>query len=81
MANYAKIKDGVCTNAAVFDDEEIAVDFGYPVPLPDGYGIGDLYDGESWSHASMPDPEPEPEPEPDVWDKLAAAIREGVNEV
>ena len=77
MANYAKIKDGVCTNAAVFDDEEIAVDFGYPVPLPDGYGIGDLYDGESWSHASMPDPEPEP----DVWDELAAAIREGVNEV
>lgn len=27
------------------------------------------------------DPEPEPEPEPDVWDELASAIREGVNEV
>ena len=38
MVNYAKVKDGICVNAAVFDDEETAVDFGYPVPLPDGYG-------------------------------------------
>lgn len=27
------------------------------------------------------DPEPGPEPDPDVWDELASAIREGVNEV
>lgn len=58
MANYAKIEDGVCVNAAVFENEETAVDFGYPVSLPDGYGIGDLYDGESWSHAPTPEPEP-----------------------
>ena len=33
-------------------------------------------------HAEHPDiPEPEPEEEPDVWDELAAAIREGVDSV
>lgn len=32
--------------------------------------------------AEHPDqPEPEPEQTPDVWDELAAAIREGVNDV
>ena len=55
---YAKLVDGICVNTAVFEDEETAIDFGYPVLLPDGYGIGDLYDGESWSHAPAPDPEP-----------------------
>lgn len=63
MQNYAKVDDGVCVNAAVFENEETAVDFGYPVLLPVGYGIGDLYDGESWSHAPVPDPEPDPEPQ------------------
>lgn len=64
MGNYAKIEDGVCINAAVFKDSKTAIDLGYPIQLPDGYGIGDLYDGESWSHAPAPEPEPEPEPEP-----------------
>jgi len=58
MGNYAKIEDGVCVNAAVFEDEETAIDFGYPILIPDGYGIGDLYDGETWSHAPAPEPEP-----------------------
>ncbi len=58
MTNYVKIRDGICANTAVFEDEKTAIDFGYPVKLPDGYGIGDLYDGESWSHAPAPDPEP-----------------------
>lgn len=58
MENYAKIMDGVCVNAAVFEDEETAVELGYPVLIPDGYGIGDLYDGETWSHAPAPEPEP-----------------------
>lgn len=31
--------------------------------------------------ASLPDPEPIPEPEGDVYDEMAAAITEGVNEV
>ena len=58
MQKYAKIVDGVCVNAAVFDNEQTPIDFGYPVLLPDGYGIGDLYDGKSWSHAPAPEPEP-----------------------
>lgn len=58
MQNYAKIEEGVCVNAAVFEDENTAITFGYLVLLPEGYGIGDLYDGESWSHAPAPEPEP-----------------------
>ena len=41
-------------------------------------------DGETITNieaAERPDPEPEPESGPDVWDELATAIREGVNEV
>lgn len=60
MENYAEIKNGVCVNVAIFEDEETAIDFGYPVLLPDGYGIGDLYDGIAWSHSPTPEPEPEP---------------------
>lgn len=35
-----------------------------------------------WTPGTMPEPEPEPEPEeePDVYDELAAAYLEGVNE-
>lgn len=58
MKNYAEIKDGVCVNTAVFEDEETAADFGYPVLISDDYGIGDLYDGENWSRAPVPEPEP-----------------------
>ena len=58
MTSYSKIEDGVCVNVAVFEDEETAVELGYPVLIPDGYGIGDLYDGETWSHAPAPEPEP-----------------------
>lgn len=72
MKNYAKIDNGVCVNTAVFDDEQTAIDFGYPILLPDGYGIGSLYDGEKWSYPpiSEPEPEPEPEPTPDPIEKL-----------
>ncbi len=41
-------------------------------------------DGETITNieaTERPDPEPEPESGPDVWDELATAIREGVNEV
>jgi len=58
MQNYAKIEGGVCVNTAVFEDEETAIDFGYPILISDGYGIGDRYDGETWSHAPAPEPEP-----------------------
>ena len=75
MQNYAKVDDGVCVNAAVFEDEETAIDFGYPVLLPEGYGIGDLYDGESWSHAPAPEPEPEPEPQDPMAIQIQAFAR------
>lgn len=58
MNEYAKTENGVCVNTAVFEDEETAVDFGYHILLPDGYGIGDLYDGQSWNHRPAPEPEP-----------------------
>lgn len=35
---------------------------------------------EAWK-ASLPEPEPEPDPEPTVWDEMASAYTEGVNEV
>ena len=34
MGNYAKIENGVCINTAVFEDEDTAIDFDYPVSLP-----------------------------------------------
>ena len=33
------------------------------------------------TEGTLPEPEPESEPEPDVWDEMAAAIAEGVNDV
>lgn len=33
------------------------------------------------TEGTLPEPEPEPIPEPDVWDEMAIAIAEGVNEV
>ena len=41
---------------------------------------------DSWTAGEMPDPSPIPEPEPipepaDSYDEMAAAIKEGVNEV
>ena len=42
-----------------------------------------IRDGEI-TLTNLPEPEPEPpepEPEPDMWDELAAAIKDGVNHV
>lgn len=75
MPNYAKIDDGICVNAAVFDDEQTAIEFGYPVLLPDGYGIGSIYDGEKWSYPPISEPEPEPEPEANINEQVLALSR------
>lgn len=75
MPNYAKIDDGICVNAAVFDDEQTAIDFGYPILLPDGYGVGSLYDGEKWSYPPISEPEPEPEPEANINEQVLALSR------
>lgn len=68
--NIAIISGSKVINTAVFEGLKTAEGFlamnAWPqadavVELPDGYGIGDMYDGTSWTKA--PDPEPE-EPEP-----------------
>ena len=59
----AVVEDGVCVNVAVFADDADLVDFG-AVEIPDGYGIGDSYDGEKWTKAPQPEPAPEPVQEP-----------------
>ena len=71
--NIAIIKDNLCVNIALFDSLETAQSFltagvydaDAVVELPDGYGIGDSYDGSAWTKAPEPKPEPEPEPEPE----------------
>ena len=72
--NIAIIKDNLCVNIALFDSLTTAQTFltagVWPdadavVELPDGYGIGDMYDGTTWTKAPEPEPEePEPGPEP-----------------
>ena len=64
----AVVENGICVNVAVFADDADLVDFG-AVEIPDGYGIGDLFDGSSWTKA--PEPEPAPEPAPEPVDKFA----------
>ena len=72
--NIAIIKDNLCVNIALFDSLATAhtflaagvYDADAVVELPDGYGIGDSYDGSAWTKAPAPEPEPEPEPEPTV---------------
>ena len=52
----AIIKNGICKDVAVFGSVEIAESFlqrgmwdaDSVVELPDGYGIGDSFDGEAW---------------------------------
>ena len=87
--NIAIIKDGTCINIALFDRLETAQSFltvgafeaDSVVELPDGYGIGDSYDGTTWTKAPEP-VEPEPvEPEVTLEERVAAietAIMEGM---
>lgn len=59
--NVCKLNEkGQIENIAVFEDGayDIANELGYTVELNPEYGIGDLYDGKNWSHASAPEPEP-----------------------
>ena len=68
-------------NVAVFNDLETAQSFlksgVWPdadtvLVLPDGYGIGDTYDGE-WHHRPVT-PQPLPEIEPTAIERIAAAV-------
>ena len=72
--NIAIIANQTVINAAVFENIETAHTFlaagVWPdadavVELPDGYGIGDSYNGSAWVKAPEPEPEPELEPNPE----------------
>ena len=79
----AIISNHAVINAAIFNDIETAQSFlasgVWPeadavLELPEGYGIGDTYDGE-WHHQTVTlEPEPEPEVEPTPIERIAAAV-------
>lgn len=52
--DYAIIENGVCINAIVAESD-FAAEIG-AVLLPDGYGIGDLFDGTTWTKKPLPAP-------------------------
>ena len=77
----AIISNHTVINAAIFDNIETAQSFlasgVWPeadavLELPEGYGIGDTYDGE-WHNQTFK-PEPEPEPETPAIERIAAAV-------
>lgn len=77
----AIISNHAVIDAAVFNDIETAQSFlasgVWPeadtvIELPEGYGIGDTYDGE-WHNQTFK-PEPEPEVEPTPIERIAAAV-------
>lgn len=61
--------------AVIPDDMDIPATFPFVNIIVDGDTVVTMTAGV------MPPPEPEPEPERDVWDDMAGAIREGVNDV
>ena len=77
------LKNGTVTNSALFADLQTAqaflsagvwVDADNVLELPDGYGIGDSYDGENWIKApTVPPEEPEPsEPSQTIDERIVA---------
>ena len=77
----AIISNHAVINAAIFDNIETAQSFlasgVWPeadavLELPEGYGIGDTYDGE-WHHQIVAT-EPVPDPEPSALERIAAAV-------
>ena len=62
MVNVAFIEDKLCVNVAVFETLAEAKElFQNVIECPEGYGIGDSYDGKKWTKAPPPPEPPEPE--------------------
>ena len=78
---YAIIENHICVNVIVAD-EAFATKIG-AVPLPDGYGIGDSYDGGVWTSNKPPYIPPEDDPDvSDIAEKAQAYdILMGVSEI
>ena len=72
--DIAIIKDGVCIDVIVGEAavvQKMFIDGMWDADiitvLPDGYGVGDLFDGETWSH---PWDEPPEQPEALTLDEI-----------
>ena len=93
--NIAIIKDSTCINMALCNTLETAQSFltagmfeaDSVVELPDGYGIGDSYNGETWTKTPETEPdeseseESEPSTEATLEERVAAietAIEKGL---
>jgi len=82
--NIAIIKDGICKDSATFGNIETAKAFlergvwdaDSVVELPKGYGIGDSFDGATWTKAESPEVEEESETPISEAETLMLAITE-----
>ncbi|MDL2273972.1 hypothetical protein LJC34_05480 [Oscillospiraceae bacterium OttesenSCG-928-G22] len=72
MATFAIVDEGIVVNT-IEAEAEIAAELG-AIACPDGFGIGDGFDGEEWTKAPQPEPPPPPEP---TAEELLAAFMEG----
>lgn len=52
MSAYAEIVDGFCVN--VLEAEPDFAESNGLLPIPDGYWIGDYFDGSAWHHEKPP---------------------------
>lgn len=48
---FGFIQNGVCVN--VIEADELAAKHIGAIPIPEGYWIGDYFDGENWSHEKL----------------------------
>jgi len=53
---YAIVENGIVTNT-IFSEPDFAAKID-AIELPDGYGIGDNWNGETWTKAPQPEPDP-----------------------
>lgn len=78
----AIIENEICTNVIECESVELASELTNKtcVEAAEGYGIGDMFDGETWTKKEPIEPE-EPEEQGSDYDEMAEAIREGVNSI